>query len=419
MDALLILGGLLLILAGLVWLVMLAFSTSLLWGWGSLIPPITLVYVLRHWRKARKALVLSALGCIPLVVGLVILASQDAARLEAILSLRWLKEAPKPPAELNIRLHGELNGQPFSPQYAELIDNVLTLREGEDFFARREVKIRLPQGASGAVQLDVLPADGGVLPEVEINWLLPEQDLPEARRLGKGYTLHLALQPLPPNKLQGDFHLVLPPSFKTSLSGRLELFSDRLRYRDGRVDTRFDSRETLTHVVDDYLQRRFSTRLVQLAELPEIAFPARRVPLDVEARINGEPQQLALVLEKEELGWRVEGDRYPALATSTAGAFPPAAAQPREAVSKTVEAVRPSLDRRVRFSLPRLQRNPGQYRNLLMRVTRVSGSSVEGRFVGIDSDDSIRLAQQMGAGDGQASFSFKPEEIASIELLEP
>ena len=48
MDALLILGGLLLILAGLVWLVMLAFSTSLLWGWGSLIPPVTLIYVLRH-----------------------------------------------------------------------------------------------------------------------------------------------------------------------------------------------------------------------------------------------------------------------------------------------------------------------------------------------------------------------------------
>lgn len=419
MDALLILGGLLLILAGLVWLVMLAFSTSLLWGWGSLIPPITLAYVLRHWRKARKALVVSALGCIPLVVGLVMLASQDAARLEAILSLRWLKEAPEPPAELNIRLHGELNGQPFSPQYAELIDNVLTLREGEDFFARREVKIRLPQDLTGAVQLDVLPADSGIQPEVEINWLLPEQDLPEARRLSKGYTLHLALQPLPPNKLQGDFHLVLPPSFKTSLSGQLELFSDRLRYRDGRVDTRFDSRETLTHVVDDYLQRRFSTRLVQLAELPDITFPAKRVPLDIEARINGEPQRLALVLEKQEHGWRVEGDRYPALPVVASSATQAAATQPKAAAAAIVEAPRPSLDRRERFSLPRLQRNPGQYRNLLMRVTRVSGGSVEGRFVGIENDDSIRLDQQMGAGSGLASFSFKPEEIGNIELLEP
>ena len=45
MDALLIIGGLLLMLAGLVWLVMRAFATSLLWGWGSLIPPITLLYI--------------------------------------------------------------------------------------------------------------------------------------------------------------------------------------------------------------------------------------------------------------------------------------------------------------------------------------------------------------------------------------
>src|SRR5690606_23844070 len=145
MDALLILGGLLLILAGLVWLVMLAFSTSLLWGWASLLPPVALAYVLRHWRTARRAVVLMGLGCIPLVVGMVLLASRDAARLEAILSLRWRHEPAGAPAMLNIDLRGELNGQAFSPQYAELIDGVLTLREGEDFFARREVKIRLPE----------------------------------------------------------------------------------------------------------------------------------------------------------------------------------------------------------------------------------------------------------------------------------
>lgn len=415
MDALLILGGLLLMLAGLVWLVMLAFSTSLLWGWGSLIPPLTLVYVLRHWRTARKAVVLLALGCIPLVVGLVLMASQDAARLEAILSLRWLKEPPKTPAELEIRLHGELNGQPFSPQYAELVDGVLSLREGEDFFARREVKIRLPQAQKAPVQLDVLPADEGQLPEVEISWLLPEQDLPEARRLSKGYTLHLDLQALPPNKLQGDFHLVLPPSFKTSLSGRLELFADRLRYKDGRLDTQFDSRETLAKVIEDHLQRRFATRLVQLAELPEVSFPASRLPLTVQARINGSEQSLELVLEKGARGWQVQGDNFPALVERRV-AEP---AKPAAEAETVAEPTRPSLDRRQRFSLARLQRNPEQYRSLSMRVSKAGGGTVEGRFVGLDGDGSIRLSQQLGGGGGQASFSFKPDEIGRIELLEP
>lgn len=416
MDALLILGGLLLILVGLVWLVMLAFSTSLLWGWGSLVPPLTLVYVMRHWRTARKAVVLIALGAIPLVVGMVLMASQDASRLEAILSLRWLKEQPKAPAELEIRLHGELNGQPFNPQYAEMVDGVLSLREGEDFFARHEVKIRLPQAQKAPVQLDVLPEDKGQLPEVEISWLLPEQDLPEARRLSKGYTLHLDLQALPPNKLQGDFHLVLPPTFKTSLSGRLELFADRLRYQDGRLDTRFDSRETLAKVVDDYLQRRFATRLVQLAELPEVTFPTTLVPLTVQARINGEAQSLELVLEKGGRGWQVQGDNYPALPEPRAAE----AAKPApKAEPAAMQAARPALDRRQRFSLARLQRNPEQYRNLSMRVSKAGGGTVEGRFVGLDADGSIRLSQQLGAGGGQASFDFKPEEIGRIELLEP
>src|SRR5690606_30590229 len=158
-----------------------------------------------------------------------------------------------------------LNGQPFSPQQGELVDGVLTLREGQDFFARREVVIRMPQPVSGAVNLDVLPTDIGNIPEIEISWLLPEQELPEARRVRHGYTLHLALVPLAPNKLAGDFHLVLPPQFKTTLSGKVELYSNGLRYVDGKVDRSVDSLDTLAFIIEDYLQRRFTTRLVQLS----------------------------------------------------------------------------------------------------------------------------------------------------------
>ncbi|VXC26467.1 conserved membrane hypothetical protein [Pseudomonas sp. 8AS] len=414
MDALLILGGLLLMLTGLVWLVMRAFGTSLLWGWGSLLPPLTLVYVLRHWRAARGAVGLLALGCIPLVVGLVLLASKDPARLEAILSLDWLKAEQRAPAELDIRLHGELNGQPFLPQHAELIDGVLSLREGEDFFASREVKIRLPQGLVAPIRLDVLPADEGNLPEVEVSWLLPEQDLPEARRLSKGYTLHLDLQALPPNKLAGDFHLVLPPQYATTLSGRLELFSDHLRYRDGRLDTSYDSQETLARVIEDYLQRRFVTRLVQLSEVPPVSFPLERTVLSLTAKINGQEQRLELVLVKSARGWRVDGDHYPALPQPSPAQAAPAAA----AVPPAGEPSRVQVDRRQRFSLLRLLSTPQQYQNLNMRVIKLSGGSAEGRFAGLGEDGSIRLSQQRG-GAGQATFTLHPDEISRVELLEP
>lgn len=414
MDALLILGGLLLILAGLIWLVMLAFGTSLLWGWGSLIPPITLVYVLRHWRTARKAVALAGLGFIPLVVGLTLLASHDATRLAAILSLDWAKPAYQAPAELDIALRGELNGQAFMPQHAELIDGVLSLREGQDFFARREVKIRLPQGAKAPIRLDVLPEDSGNLPEIEVSWLLPEQDLPEARRLSKGYTLHLDLQVLAPNKLSGDFHLVLPPQYATTLSGSLELFTDRLRYRDGQLDTTFDSQETLDHVLEDYLQRRFASRLVQVQPIANLTFPVSRLPLNVTARVNGQDEQVELVLRKGERGWHVEGDRYPPLTEASSAPGKPSA----PTITAPREQSRSSVDRRLRFSLLRLLSNPQQYQSLSMRVFKVSGGAAEGRFAGLDGDGNIRLRQQHG-GAGQATFTLHPDAISRVELLEP
>lgn len=418
MDALLILGGLLLILVGLVWLVMRAFDTSLLWGCGSLLPPLTLFFVLGHWRRARPAVGLAGLGLIPLIVGLTLMANQDAKRLEAIIGLHWLKPEVQAPAELAIDLRGELNGQAFLPQQGELIDGLLSLREGEDFFARREVSIRLATPVEGAVRLDVLPEDSGTLPEVEVSWLLPEQDLPEARRLSRGYTLHLDLQPLPPNKLVGDFHLVLPPQFKTTLSGKVELFTDGLRYRDGAVDLHVDSADTLAYVIEDYLQRRFATRQVRLQPLPPVNLPASTLEVAVEAQIDGQLQQLPILLNKSEArGWAVEADRFaplPAVATAPVAEEASAAAP----MAETEERVSRPLDRRLRFSMEGLLRSPSRYQNLAMRAVSIRGSSAEGRFQGVDQEGRIVLRQRM-SGQGEVSYTLRPEEISRIELLEP
>jgi hypothetical protein len=418
MDALLILGGLLLILAGLVWLVMRAFGTGLLWGWASLLPPLTLLYVLRHWRSARQALGLSALGFIPLIVGLTLLASQDSQRLHALLSLQWLEPEVQAPAELAIELHGELNGQPFVPQQGELLGSVLSLREGQDFFARRELLIRLPQPVTGALRLDVLPGDPGPLPEIEVSWLLPEQDLPEARRLSHGYTLHLNLQPVPPNKLAGDFHLVLPARFKTTLSGRVEVFSDGLRYREGKVDRHVDSPDTLAFVIEDYLQRRFATRSVQVGHLPALTLPAASLELTVEAQIDGQAQRLPLRLNKSESrGWAVEADRFAVLPEPAVVASAPQVTAAPVATASNERSSRP-LDRRLRFSLDGLLRSPSRYENLSMRASTTRGSMAEGRFQGVDQQGRIVLRQRL-SGSGAASYALLPEEIGTIELLEP
>ena len=179
MDAILILGGSLLIVAGVMWLVALAYDTSLLWGIGALIPPLTLVYVYRHWNTAKKAVALVALGFIPLIVGFTFLASRDPDRISDIVRLTWLEPQDslvgQGPA---LALRGELSGRPFRPETGSFINGVLSLREGDTLRSGREVKIKLDATPAGAVRVDVLPQDVNPGSEVELYWNHPEQGSP-------------------------------------------------------------------------------------------------------------------------------------------------------------------------------------------------------------------------------------------------
>ncbi|MGC3765332.1 MFS transporter, partial [Pseudomonas aeruginosa] len=82
--------------------------------------------------------------------------------------------------------------------------------------------------------------------------LLRDQVLPEARRLLRGDSLHLDLRPKAPNRLEGECHLSLPSVYRTTLSGHVDLYTDRLRYRNGMVDLGYDTDDTLALVLRDY-----------------------------------------------------------------------------------------------------------------------------------------------------------------------
>ncbi|MDY0250301.1 MAG: MFS transporter [Pseudomonas sp.] len=418
MAALLILGGMLLIILGLLWLIVLAFGVSLLWGVGSLFPPILLLFIIRCWKVARKAVVFTALGFVPLIVGVTQLASIDAGRVEALLNLSWLHGSATTHNSTQIGLNGELYGQPFRPQYGELIDDVLLLREGKDFFARRELRIALPAGtvmSAEGLRLDVLPQDVGELPDIEIMWLLPEQTLPEARRISRGYTLHLDLQHQAPNLLTGNFHLVLPPQLKTSMSGEVQLLANRLHYLNGQVDRSYDDLSSLEYVVQDYLERRFNQDIiVQPFATPESFVP----PLDmkVNAHVAGELRGVSLRLIKDSQSrWTVENDTYPARS---------APKLPAELLEKVAEQIAQapktvrSVDRRSRFSLQRLLVNPAQYQYLQVHVETVQGNQVKGRFMGLDTQGALIISRELKA-PGTVSFVFLPAEISQITLLEP
>ncbi len=366
MDALLILGGLLLMVAGYIWVIVLAFGTGLLWGYGSLFPA-------GGAGLYRRALAYGAQGRRAGRAGLHPAGGRPGA---AGQSRRCATGGDPQPALAETggqaaggtghRAQREFNGKPFAPQSGELIGGVLSLRQGHDFYAQRELQIRLPAQPLGALRLDVLPEDGGALPEVELSWLQPDQDLPEARRLLRGYTLHLDLRPKAPNRLEGEFHLSLPSDYRTTLSGHVELYTDRLRYRHGKVDLGYDSDDTLALVLRDYLQRRFASRDVSLVRAPSWRAASHARPLRIEALVAGQAQVLELTLEKNaRREWTVRGDAFPALPAEPATV---AAAAPPEPQAL------PALGNAT-LDLELVQVEPQRYSQRLVRPRRYAGVS--------------------------------------------
>ena len=130
-----------------------------------------------------------------------------------------------------------------------------------------------------------------------------------------------------PNRLEGEFHLSLPSDYRTTLSGHVELYTDRLRYRHGKVDLGYDSDDTLALVLRDYLQRRFASRDVSLVRAPSWRAASHARPLRIEALVAGQTQVLELTLEKNaRREWTVRGDAFPALPAepaTVAAAAPP------------------------------------------------------------------------------------------------
>lgn len=416
MAALLILGGFLWMVLGVLWLIVLAFKVSLMWGVGSLFPPVLLVFIIRCWTVARKAVMFSLLGLVPLIAGVTQLASMQPERFEALLSLDWLQPAQEESAAVHNTLFGELYGQTFKPLHGELLDGVLVLREGDGFFAQRELRITLPKSLLNqdlaTLRLDVLPQDSGELPEVEIMWLQPGQSLPEARRISRGYTLHLDLIRQTANQLQGGFHLVLPARFKTSMSGEVRLVTDYLNYVDGEVDRHFDGLSTLEYVLNEYFQRRYQTAHVQIEPFSVVAL-STPLALTLTVQVDGLSRTESVrMLKSGEAGWYVAGEHYPEYVAKGS------AVSTEHPLSADTAAKSAAVDRRVDFSLSRLLASPQQYLRLQMHITTRQGNQVTGRFMGLSDGGVIVISREVQA-PGRVTFTLLPIEIEAITLLEP
>lgn len=70
MGTLLVIIGLIIAIVAGIWLLIVAFQESILWGLGSiLLPIITLIFVVVHWDVAKKPFLIQMVGTLLMIVG--------------------------------------------------------------------------------------------------------------------------------------------------------------------------------------------------------------------------------------------------------------------------------------------------------------------------------------------------------------
>ncbi len=65
--------GMIVMVVGGIWFLVVAFQESILWGLGCLfLPIVSLVFLVMHWDKAGKPFLIQLAGVVPMILGMVL-----------------------------------------------------------------------------------------------------------------------------------------------------------------------------------------------------------------------------------------------------------------------------------------------------------------------------------------------------------
>jgi hypothetical protein len=135
----------------------------------------------------------------------------------------WLPDVKKSPTPAR-PASGRISGKAFKVERAELDGaNILSLRQGKEFFADREFKIFLFQ--SGA-KLDgktftVSNTDrpGQMNPHVHMSWKGPKDSIPQTEMAMGKYAMRLQFGKRKNGKITGQIYLCMPDAQKSYVAG--------------------------------------------------------------------------------------------------------------------------------------------------------------------------------------------------------
>lgn len=214
MEALLILGGVVVFLCGWVWLAVA--SRKLVVGLfvvALVLPVLTLL--LRGRGYSRPARLLLLLGVLTSLGGLALLYREQPEQFDQLISGQWVEQ----PAES--ALSGTLMEQPFIPNEVRWQGKHLIFSEKAGDRTRRSLVVKFDRAEQllQGTAIDMLPGDTGPWPELVLQWYTGALEQPGLRRLERGYSMSLALAAQASGETRMTVHLHLPAEFGTRLGG--------------------------------------------------------------------------------------------------------------------------------------------------------------------------------------------------------
>ncbi|MCK9238584.1 MAG: hypothetical protein M0Q29_03760 [Thiopseudomonas sp.] len=398
MAAILILAGLLIFLLGWLWLIWRAFMFKPFWGLAVVLPPLAVIFLLLHWRRAVLPLMALFVGVGVLVAGSYQLATEQPEKWQKIMAWHWFSGGKEQALEHDGQVQGTIFGQRFLADSVELDKNVVYLRENSaDGFAA-QIKITLLSVPNLQQQnglfVDVLPDDQQPVPQIEILWYDYQRGQRLIKQIKADYTLHIALNSQPPNKLVGNFYLALAKSQHTQVSGVLEVNSDKLRYQGTQVDLSYDHAQTI-----DYLLHNYSRSLLEVDNLHfkrTSKLDMFSVPLSVQGQLlianKSFPVQFTLTKDQR---WQVVDSNLAAIAQQLAA---------RDSIQ---------VEQAEEFSLAHLLANFNGYLNQEMQVKTINRHNFTGYFQGLNAEGGLIFKRSMHKG-GEVTFQLQPDEIEEI-----
>jgi tetratricopeptide (TPR) repeat protein len=117
---------------------------------------------------------------------------------------------------------GKLHGRDFTVENAKIENGILSLRQGEDFFADNEVMIFLflKEGETLDGKTYNVSSDHGFgVPHIHMKWRPEGKDLPETEMFMKDYAMRLELGKRGDEVLPGKIYLSLPDDLKSFVAG--------------------------------------------------------------------------------------------------------------------------------------------------------------------------------------------------------